>query len=100
MWVSEEAVKSVTEELVVNRKKKRVIQQMTTKELTRYLVTIYRLGFEAGADAVDKAMRQEAEECEEVQADWLDVLRIISEVKGIGPKLTAAIDEKLKEAMG
>lgn len=108
MWVSEDAVKSVTEELVVNREKKRAIQQMTTKELARYLVRLYRLGFEAGADAIDKAMRQEAEarhadpaaEYEEVKAEWSDVLRIISEVRGIGPKLTAAIDERLKEAMG
>lgn len=107
MWVSDEAVAQVTSEIVVNREKKRAIQQMSTKELTKYLVRLYRLGFEAGADAIDKAMRQEAEarhadpeaEYEEVKADWTDVLRIISEVKGIGPKLTQAIDERLKEAM-
>ena len=106
MHVSDEAVARVTEELVVNRAKKRAIQQMTTKELAAYLVRIYRLGFEDGADAIDQAMRDEAAarhvdhdlEYEEVKADWDDVLRIISEVKGVGPKLVKAIDERLKEA--
>ena len=108
MWVSDEAVAQVTSEIVVNREKKRAIQQMSTKELTKYLVRLYRLGFEAGADAIDKAMRQEAaakhtnpnEEYDEVKADWEDVLRIIAEVKGIGAKKIAAIDEKLKEVYG
>lgn len=105
-YVSDEAVVRVTQELVVNREKKRRIQQMTTKELTAYLVKVYRQGFEDGADAINQAMKTEAAarhadhnlEYEEVKADWDDVLRIISEVRGIGPKLTRAIDEKLKEA--
>lgn len=106
MKVSDAAVDQVMEELVINREKKRAIQGMTTPELTRYLVRLYRLGFEAGADAIEQAMKQEAaarhsgpeEEYEEIKADWDDVLRLISEVKGIGPKLTWAIDQKLKEA--
>lgn len=106
--VTEEAVENVIRELVVNRQKKRAIQSMSTKELTRYLVHLYRLGFEAGADAMDQAVRAEAAakhsdpegEYEEVKADWDDVLRLIAEVKGVGPKLTEAIDRKLKEAMG
>lgn len=106
--VTDEAVERVTSELVVNRQKKRAIQSMSTKELTRYLVHLYRQGFEAGADAMDQAVRMEAAakhsepegEYEEVKADWDDVLRLISEVKGIGKKLTEAIDQKMKEAMG
>ena len=97
-YVSAAAVKQAEEELVVNRETRRRIQQMTTKELGAYLIRVYRRGFEDGADAIDQAMRQEEEECEEVQADWSDVLRIISEVKGIGPKLTQAIDNRFKEA--
>lgn len=106
--VTDETVEKVTSELVVNRQKKRAIQSMSTKELTRYLVHLYRQGFEAGAEAIEKAMQQEAEsrhadpeaEYDEVKADWDDVLRLIAEVKGVGPKLTEAIDRKLKEAMG
>lgn len=107
-YVSEEAVQTVTDELVVNREKRRAIQQMNTRDLTRYIVRIFRLGFESGAEAIEKSVRQEAaakhaepeSEYEEVKADWDDVLRIISEVKGVGPKLTAAIDARMKEAMG
>ena len=97
MRVSDEAVNRVTEELVINREKKRAIQQMTTKELTAYLVRIYRLGFEAGADAVEQAAEKKKDEALPfVEVDWEDVLQLISEVKGVGPKLTQAIDEKLR----
>lgn len=98
--VSEEAVSKVVSEMVVNREKRRQIQKMTTEELKRYLVRIYRMGFEDGADACEQAARKEAEETEEVKVDWGDVLRIIGEVKGIGPKMLDAIDQKMKEVMG
>lgn len=98
--VSEDAVKVATDELVVNREKRRQIQKMTTEELKRYLVRIYRMGFEDGADACEQAARKEAEETEEVKVDWGDVLMVIGEVKGIGPKMLDAIDKKMKEAMG
>ena len=100
MKVSEEAVLKVEAELIVNRAKKRAIQQMTTKELTTYLVRIYRIGFEDGATACEEAAKLEAEKAlpfEEVQVDWDDVLSLIREVKGIGPKTVQAIDSKLKE---
>ena len=107
-YVTEEAVKNVLDELVITREKRRRIQGMNAKELGAYIVDIYRQGFESGAQAIEKAMQQEAEsrnadpesEYKEVKADWDDVLRIISEVKGVGPKLTAAIDQRMKEAMG
>lgn len=95
MRVSDDAVKAVTAELVINRAKRRAIQQMSIEELTQYLVRIYRLGFEAGADAVEEAAKQQQEE--DIQVDWEDVLKLISQVRGVGPKLTAAIDKKLRE---
>lgn len=100
MKVTEEAVQRVLSEMVVNREKRRQIQKMTTEELKQYLVRIYRMGFEDGADACEQAARKEAEETEEVKVDWGDVLRVIGEVKGIGPKMLDAIDKKMKEAIG
>lgn len=99
MKVTEEAVQRVLSEMVVNREKRRQIQKMTTEDLKRYLVRIYRMGFEDGADACEQAARNEAEETEEVKVDWDDVLRVIGEVKGIGPKMLDAIDQKMKEAI-
>lgn len=107
-YVTDAAVIKVLDELVITREKRRRIQGMNAKELGAYIVDIYRQGFEAGAEAIEKAMQQEAEsrhadpeaEYDEIKADWEDVLRIIGEVKGIGPKLTEAIDRKMKEAMG
>lgn len=96
--VSEAAVARVMAELTMNREKRREIQKLTTEELKRYLVRIYRLGFEDGADACEQAAKMEAEQTEEVKADWDDVLRVIAEVKGIGPKILGAIDEKMREA--
>lgn len=106
--VTDEAVERVLETLNINRGQRRAIQQMSIMELKKYLVTIYRRGFEDGADAMDQAVRMEAAakhsepegEYDEVKADWDDVLRLISEVKGIGKKLTEAIDQKMREAMG
>lgn len=101
MKVSDKIMNQAIDELIINREKRRAIQQMTTKELTAYLVRIYRFGFEDGADACEQAAKMEAEKAlpfEEVQVDWEDVLQLIREVKGIGPKTVAKIDEKLKEA--
>ncbi len=100
MKVTEEAVQRVLSEMVVNREKRRQIQKMTTEELKRYLVRIYRMGFDDGADACEQAARKEAEETEEVKVDWGDVLKLIGEVKGIGPKMLDAIDQKMKEVIG
>lgn len=101
--VTEEAVENVIRDLVVNRQKKRAIQSMSTKELTRYLVHLYRQGFEAGADAMDQAVRAEAAakhsdpegEYEEIKADWDDVLRLIAEVKADAIKLPKGFFEKV-----
>ena len=34
---------------------------------------------------------------EEISVSWEDVLAVIAEVKGVGPKILANIDKKLKE---
>lgn len=98
MFVSDEVVNKVSEELIITRQKRREIQKLSTKDLTRYIVRIYRLGFEDGAESCEKAMQEKACEDEEVKADWDDVLRIIGEVKGIGQKRLADIDKKMREA--
>lgn len=95
MWVSDQAVNKAAEEVIVNREKRRAIQRMSPEDLTLYLVRIYRLGFEDGASAIEDAARQQQEE--DIQVDWEDVLKLISQVRGVGPKLTAAIDKKLRE---
>ena len=90
---------------LLTRDKYRAIKQFSRREMERYIASIYRSGFEDGATAVEKAIRDEAaakhsnpeDEYEEVKADWEDVLRIIGEVKGTTPELLAAIDEKLRE---
>lgn len=113
--VSDKAEEEVLKSNMLNmtREKRRAIKNFSTEELQRYLVRIYRYGFQDGCDAVYNRIGKEAEEnpmagtvfkssgkeenVEEIQIDWNDILDLIREVKGIGPKTIAAIDEKLKE---
>ena len=98
-YVSDTAVEAVIDELRVTREKRRSIQNMTREQLQRYLVHLYRAGFEAGADAIQKYLEQTVEpaEEEEVSVAWEDVLAVIAKVKGVGPKTLQAIDKKLRE---
>ena len=103
-YVSDAAVEAIIEDLRVTREKRRSIQNMTREQLQRYLVYLYRQGFEAGADAIQKYLEEQREQAEaeampfeEVKLDWEDVLAVIAKVKGIGPKTLQAIDNKLKE---
>lgn len=103
-YVSDTAVEAVIDELRVIREKRRSIQNMNRDELQRYLVAIFREGFDAGADAIQKHLEiiheqaeDEALPFEEVQVAWDDVLNVIAQVKGIGPKMLEKIDSKLKE---
>lgn len=102
-YVSEAAVESIISELTINRDKRRAIQGMSRAELQRYIVNIYRRGFEDGAEAVQKRLetekdfRQIGRETEVVTVEWSDVLEAIAEIKGIGPKMLQEIDEKLRE---
>ena len=98
-YVSDAGVEAIIEDLRVTREKRRSIQNMTRDQLQRYLVTLYRAGFEAGADAIQKYLEQTVEpaEEEEVSVAWEDVLAVIAKVKGVGPKTPQAIDKKLRE---
>lgn len=99
-YVSDEAVEAIISELSVTREKRRAIQKMSREELQRYLVGIFRAGFNNGADAIQRHLAtkaEEEEETEEVSIGWEDVLEVIATVKGIGPKTIRAIDERLKE---
>lgn len=101
-YVSDAAVEAIIADIVVNREKRRAIQAMSKGELQRYLVHLYRAGFENGADAIQKHLEQKAVQeqegdMEEVSIGWEDVLEVIAQVKGIGPKMLQAIDSKLKE---
>lgn len=98
--ISDDAEKQVISELIVGREKRRQIQNLSRQDLQRYLVRLYRLGFDAGADAVQKQLEEKVQEDiyeEEVSVDWEDVLKVISEVRGVGPRILQAIDTKLKE---
>lgn len=103
--VSDAAFEEAVSGGLLSREKHRTIKQFDRKQMERYIASIYRSGFEDGAAAVEKAVRDEAaarhtnpeDEYEEVKADWEDVLRIIGEVKGTTPELIADIDRKLRE---
>ena len=102
-YVSDEAVQTVLDGLVINRIKRRAIQSMSREDLQRYVVHLYRQGFEDGAEAVQNKLSEKADvepedDTEEISVAWDDVLAVIGEVKGIGPKMLAAIDSKLREA--
>lgn len=110
--VSDEAFEDAISGGVMSRDTYRRLKQADRKGIERYIASVYRSGFEDGyneaCNSVGEQIKAEAAakfsnpdaEYEEVKADWEDVLRIIAEVKGMTPKLTAAIDEKLREVMG
>ena len=104
--VGQEVLEKVLGELRITREKRRQIQMLSRQDLQRYLIRLYKLGYEDGINAVEgrlgteRDIRQKEDAEEEVKVDWDDVLKLIGEVRGIGKKLTEAIDKKLKEAMG
>lgn len=94
--VSDEAEKAaLAEGRLLTREKAREIKRMSVDEINRWAVGVYGAGFRNGLEAVQEAMEEEA--AEEVSVEWEDVLEVIGRVKGIGPKMLAAIDEKLRE---
>lgn len=100
-FVSDSAVEKIIAEMTMSREKRRAIQTMNREELQRYVVNIYRAGFEDGAEAIQKRLEMtrqaQAAEEEEIAVEWSDVLEAIAEVKGIGPKMLQEIDAKLRE---
>ena len=100
--VSPEAEELALKDLNVTREKRRRIQAMTKDELQRYLVHLYRGGFEDGVNTVQEKLAEEADiepedDVTEIQVSWEDVLAVIGQVRGIGPKTLAEIDKALKE---
>lgn len=96
--VSDEAEKAaLAEGRLLTREKAREIKRMSVDEINRWAVGVYGAGFRNGVEAVQEAMEEEAAETEEVSVEWEDVLEVIGRVKGIGPKMLKAIDEKLRE---
>ena len=91
-----------SEILTLTREKWRRLKNASKEDMLRYILVVYKEGFQAGCDAVTDRIKAEHVEAfdpdtEEVQIDWQDILDLIGEVKGIGPKLKTAIDEKLRE---
>lgn len=102
--VSENAVEVAlrSEALSLPREKWRRLKNASREDFLRYIVMVYKEGFQAGCDAITDRIKADHVESydpdtEEVQIDWQDILDLIGEVKGIGPKLKTAIDEKLRE---
>ena len=102
--VCEEAVTNALNSGVLNisREKWRKIKSFTREEFLRYIVSVYRDGFQDGMDAVTGKIKADHVEAydldtEEVQIDWEDILRLIGEVEGVTPEILAKIDKKLKE---
>lgn len=100
-YVSDAAVEAIVADLRVTREKRRDIQHMSKDELQRYLIHLYREGFEDGAEALQRHLsalsHADDEGVEEVSIGWEDVLRVIADVKGMTNDMLAAIDKKLKE---
>ena len=90
----------------LSRDEFRKIKAFNRQQMTRYVVEIYKRGFEDGLDAVQKAVedtRAKAagpveQDAEEVKVDWEDVLSVIATVKGVSADLLQDIDRTLKEA--
>ena len=98
MIVSEETVRRDIDEIVITRDERRRIQKLDQRDFKEYLVKFYHKAFIDGAEACQYVIEHAEGDTEEVKVDWEDVLKLISEVKGIGKKLLAEIDEKLREA--
>lgn len=105
-YVSDQAFeKALAGGKLINREKHRTIKAFTREQMSRYIATIYRHGYEDGAQDVlqhleeVKTTTKDAEDPEQetVSVDWEDVLKVIAEVKGIGEKTIQRIDEKLRE---
>lgn len=100
-YVSDQAFeKALAGGKLINREKHRTIKAFTREQMSRYIATVYRHGYEDGAQDVLSHLenvKTEDPDTEEVSVDWEDVLKVIAEVKGIGEKTIQRIDEKLRE---
>lgn len=103
-YVTPEDFDAVVAGLVITREKRREIQRMSRDELQLWVINLYKAAFEDGLDQVERLFELKYEEAEseampfeEITVDWEDVLGTIAEVRGVGPKILANIDKKLKE---
>lgn len=102
--VTDQAVDNALNSGVLNitRDKWRKLKNFSREEFLRYIVSIYRDGFQAGCDAVTNKIKADYvesydPETEEVQVNWEDILALIAEVKGVSPEILSEIDKKMKE---
>lgn len=103
-YVKPEDFDAVVAGLLITREKRREIQKMSREELQRWVVNLYKVAFEDGIKEIERRFEikfvEEAEDelpFAETTIEWEDVMRTIAEVKGIGPKILAKIDKKVKE---
>ena len=90
--------------LVITRERRREIQKKSRDELQFWVINLYKAAFEDGINEIEHLFEIRYEEAdaeampfEEISVSWEDVLAVIAEVKGVGPKILAGIDKKLKE---
>ncbi len=103
-YVRPEDFDAVVAGLVITRERRREIQKMSRDELQLWVINLYKAAFEDGINQIERLFEIRYEEAdaealpfEEISVSWEDVLAVIAEVKGVGPKILANIDKKLKE---
>lgn len=103
-YVRPEDFDAVVAGLVITRERRREIQKMSRDELQAWVINFYKAAFEDGINQIERLFEVRYEEAdaealpfEEISVSWEDVLAVIAEVKGVGPKILANIDKKLKE---
>lgn len=101
-YVKPEDFDAVVAGLVITREKRRDLQKMSREELQRWVINLYKVAFEDGIKEIERRFEIKfVEEDElpfaETTIYWEDVMATIAEVKGVGPKILAKIDKKVKE---
>lgn len=103
-YVRPEDFDAVVAGLVITRERRREIQKMSRDELQAWVINFYKAAFEDGINQIERLFEIRYEEAdaealpfEEISVSWEDVLAVIAQVKGVGPKILANIDKKLKE---
>lgn len=91
MVVSDNAFEKVLKENLLTRDKFRALKSFDKKQMERYIASIYRSGFEDGYKAAEEKPSDER------NIEWPDILQRIAEVKGVGQRLLAAIDQHVRE---
>lgn len=85
MLISESAVATLMQQVVLSRDNWKRLQHMNRDEMQRYLVAYYRTAFEDGANAVAG-----------IEIPWEAIMEVIKWVNGVGPALTERIDKAVR----